>query len=150
MLLSGNGRLFTAGIDLGESFVTMAAEGNPEGTAPEHGAGMVRSVQRPDVARAALKSLSGIKATQALFNAIEECRVPVRRLVSGSAGQRANCGVHTLSGGTVCECLACFHVFMCGWLHGWLRAPGGSVCAPGLPRGGSRHGLRRGHPALHG
>jgi len=67
ILLSGNGRAFTAGIDMQESFVHFAAQSS---TSEE-------TESRPDVSRAALHQLASIKHTQALFNAIEDCQVPV-------------------------------------------------------------------------
>ena len=80
VLLTGNGRLFTAGIDLQQSFVSNDVQqgqnggsDDDSGAAPQAG----EESERPDVARRALAQVRGIMATQALFNAIEECRVPV-------------------------------------------------------------------------
>eukprot|EP01043_Picozoa_sp_COSAG02_P028613 COSAG02_NODE_1743_length_11100_cov_17.677575_4_plen_200_part_00 len=76
VLLTGNGRLFTAGIDLQQSFVSDDVQ-NGESSASDAPEIVAQQTGRPDVARRALAQLRGIRATQSLFNAIEECRVPV-------------------------------------------------------------------------
>lgn len=76
VLLTGNGRLFTAGIDLQQSFVSDDVQTGESGGSKAPAAAP-EDAERPDVARRALAQLRGIGATQALFNAIEECRVPV-------------------------------------------------------------------------
>ena len=78
VLLTGNGRAFTAGIDLQQSFVSSDVQHGKSGgsnAAPKADGDAERG--SPDVARRALAQVRGIMATQALFNAIEECRVPV-------------------------------------------------------------------------
>ena len=78
VLLTGNGRVFTAGIDLQQSFVSKDVQQGKNGgsdAAPKADDDEERG--GPDVARRALAQVAGIRATQALFNAIEECRVPV-------------------------------------------------------------------------
>ena len=79
VLLTGNGRLFTAGIDLQNSFVSNdVQEGESDDGAPAVGIlPEDTSEDAPDVSRRALAQFRGIQATQVLFNAIEECRVPV-------------------------------------------------------------------------
>ena len=78
VLLTGNGRLFTAGIDLQQSFVSNdVQQGEGGGGADAAAAAAAEESETPDVARRALAQVRGIMATQALFNAIEECRVPV-------------------------------------------------------------------------
>lgn len=71
VLFSGNGKMFTSGIDLSQSFVS-SSEG-VLGAATEQ----QQQQRQPDVARRAMAQLGGIVRTQSLFNAIEECRVPV-------------------------------------------------------------------------
>jgi enoyl-CoA hydratase/carnithine racemase len=70
VLFSGNGKMFTSGIDLAESFVAPMRGDDKANSSTE-------PKERPDFARVALSQLEGISQTQALFNAIEECRVPV-------------------------------------------------------------------------
>merc|ERR1712032_210232 len=62
--------MFTAGVDLQESFVS-------DIKAPANKQQVPKEKERLDVARAALRQHAGILKTQTLFNAIEECRVPV-------------------------------------------------------------------------
>lgn len=77
VLLTGNGRLFTAGIDLQESFISDDVQKGKSGASSDAPRIAAQRAERPDVARRALAQLRGIRATQSLFNTIEECRVPV-------------------------------------------------------------------------
>mmetsp|Transcript_99941 Transcript_99941/g.177329 ORF Transcript_99941/g.177329 Transcript_99941/m.177329 type:complete len:304 (-) Transcript_99941:42-953(-) len=71
VLLTGNGRMFTSGIDLQASFLAPKAPADDQVKATQP------KPDRTDVARAAMHQFTDILQTQALFNAIEECRVPV-------------------------------------------------------------------------
>jgi len=71
VLLTGEGGHFSAGLDMqdhAELFMSSMAEGD----------------DAPDVSRRALRARGMIKAYQAAFNAVEECRLPVIAAVQGA------------------------------------------------------------------
>ena len=108
VLLTGNGRLFTAGIDLQQSFVSDDVQAGSAADAgaptPTPAAVEAEGGGGPDVARRALAQVKGIAATQALFNAIEECRVPVIACIHRAC---LGAGVDMVCAADIRYCTAC-------------------------------------------